>query len=167
MPTHRLLLLALIATTILLPACKKAQDAAVEAAVERATGAKVDKDGNTVTVKTDKGEMRITTAADGEAVALPAGFPSDLYLPAPHKVDSVMAMGSAHMVNLTTPMATADVHAGVVAAMQRGGWTQELAMQTGEGSTLAYRKDKRQAFYQLVKQDGGGTQLAIRAGNDE
>ena len=67
----------------------------------------------------------------------------------------------------TTPMATADVHAAVVDAMQRGGWTQELAMQTGEGSTLAYRKDKRQAFYQLVKQDGGGTQLAIRAGSDE
>ena len=167
MPTHRLLLLALIATTTLLPACKKAQDAAVEAAVERATGAKVDKDGNTVTVKTDKGEMRITTAGDGDTVALPAGFPTDLYLPAPHKVDSVMAMGSAHMVNLTTSMATADVHAGVVDAMQRGGWTQALAMQTGEGSTLAYRKDKRQAFYQLVKQDGGGTQLAIRAGNDE
>lgn len=167
MPTHRLLLLALIATTTLLPACKKAQDAAVEAAVERATGAKVDKDGNTVTVKTDKGEMRITTATDGDTVALPAGFPTDLYLPAPHKVDSVMAMGSAHMVNLTTPMATADVHAAVVDAMQRGGWTQELAMQTGEGSTLAYRKDTRQAFYQLVKQDGGGTQLAIRAGNDE
>ena len=111
--------------------------------------------------------MRITTATDGDTVALPAGFPTDLYLPAPHKLDSVMAMGSAHMVNLTTPMATADVHAAVVDAMQRGGWTQELAMQTGEGSTLAYRKDKRQAFYQLVKQDGGGTQLAIRAGNDE
>jgi len=167
MPIHRLLLLALIATTILVPACKKAQDAAVEAAVERATGAKVDKDGNTVTVQTEKGEMRITTATDGDTVALPAGFPTDLYLPAPHKLDSVMAMGSAHMVNLTTPMATADVHAAVVDAMQRGGWTQELAMQTGEGSTLAYRKDKRQAFYQLVKQDGGGTQLAIRAGNDE
>lgn len=167
MPSHRILLLALIAATAVLPACKKAQDAAVEAAVERATGAKVDKDGNTVTVQTDKGEMRITTATDGDTVALPADFPTDLYLPAPHKVESVMAMGSAHMVNLTTPMATADVHTGVVDAMQRGGWTQALAMQTGEGSTLAYRKDKRQAFYQLVKQDDGGTQLAIRAGSDE
>jgi len=52
--THRrLLALALIAAIVALPACKKAQDAAVEAAMEKATGMKVDKDGNAVTIKTE------------------------------------------------------------------------------------------------------------------
>jgi hypothetical protein len=49
-----LLALALIAALAALPACKKAQDAAVAAALEKATGAKVDKDGNAVTFKTTR-----------------------------------------------------------------------------------------------------------------
>ena len=40
-------------------------------------------------------------------------------------------------------------------------------MQTGDSSSLAYSKDKRQVFYQLLKGEEGGTQLAIRAGTDE
>ncbi len=47
--SHRHLLgLALIAAVTVLPACKKAQDAAVEAAIEKATGAKVDKSDETL-----------------------------------------------------------------------------------------------------------------------
>ena len=71
--THRrLLALALIAAIVALPACKKAQDAAVEAAMEKATGMKVDKDGNAVTIKTEKGDLKVATAEDGGSVPLPA-----------------------------------------------------------------------------------------------
>ena len=51
--------------------------------------------------------------------------------------------------------------------MQAGGWKRDVAMQTGDGATLAFSKDKRQAFYQLGKADDGGTQLAIRTGTAE
>lgn len=163
---RRLLALTLIAAVATLPACKKAQDAAVAAAIEQATGAKVDKDGNALTIKTDKGEMKVVTAEDGGSVPLPAGFPGDIYLPAGHKVASVMDLAGAPMVNLTTPAAMAAVYADADKAMQAGGWKRELAMQSSDGSTLAYTKDKRQVFYQLLNADGGGTQLTIRTGND-
>ena len=42
-----------------------------------------------------------------------------------------------------------------------------MSMQTGaDSSTLIYRKDKRQAVYQLMKADDGGTQLAVRTGSE-
>ena len=163
---RRLLALALIAAVAALPACKKAQDAAVEAAMEKASGMKVDKDGNAVTIKTEQGDLKVTTAEDGGSVPLPAGFPTDIYLPDGHKVASAMELGGAQMVNLTTAADMAAVHAATDKAMQDGGWKREMAMQTGDGSSLAYSKDKRQAFYQLVNADGGGTQLTVRTGND-
>lgn len=163
---RRLLALVLIAAVAALPACRKAQDAAVAAALEKATGAKVDKDGNAVTIRTDKGEMKMVTAEDGGSVPLPAGFPGDVYLPGEHKVGSALDMAGALMVNLTTPTAMAAVYADADKAMQAGGWKRELAMQAAEGSTLAYSKDKRQVFYQMLNADGGGTQLSIRTGND-
>ena len=69
----RLLIVAAFAAVALLPGCKKAQDAAVEAAIERATGAKVDKDGNAVTIKTEQGDLKIASADEGGSVALPRG----------------------------------------------------------------------------------------------
>lgn len=160
----RLPILALLAALAVLPGCKKAQDAAVEAAIERASGAKVDKDGNTVTVKTDKGDLRIASAEEGGSVALPADFPKDVYLPADNKVASAMDMAGMQMVNLTTPQELAAVSADVEKAMQAQGWKREMAMQADGSNTLMYSKDKRQVVYQLLKGDAGGTQLAIRSG---
>lgn len=166
--SHRHLLgLALIAAVTVLPACKKAQDAAVEAAIEKATGAKVDKDGNAVTIKTEGGEMKIATAEDGGSVPLPAGFPSDVFLPGSHKVASAMDMGGMQMVNLTAPAAMAAVYADADKAMQGGGWKREMAMQSSDDSTLAYSKDKRQVNYQMSHADGGGTQLVVSVGTSE
>lgn len=166
--THRCLLgLLLIATAVALPACKKAEDTAVEAAIEHATGAKVDKDGNKVTIKTDKGQMQITAADQGGSVALPAGFPTDIYLPAEHKIGTAMDMAGMQMINLTTAAAIGSVYADADKTMQGGGWKREMAMQSDDGSTLVFSKDKRQVFYQLVKGDAGGTQLAIRTGTSE
>lgn len=166
--THRrLLALALIAAVAALPACKKAQDAAVEAAMEKASGMKVDKDGNAVTIKTEQGDLKVTTAEDGGSVPLPAGFPSDIYLPDGHKVASAMALGGTQMVNLTTAADMAAVHAATDKAMQDGSWKREMEMKTSDGSSLAYSKDKRQVFYQLLKAEEGGTQVAIRTGTDE
>lgn len=165
--TRCMLGLALVAAVVALPACKKARDAAVDAAIERTTGVKVDKDGNAMTIKTDKGDIKVAAAEDGGSVALPAGFPTDIYLPGKHKVASAMDMAGMQMVNLTTPSAMGTVYADADKAMQGGGWKREMAMQADDGSTLMYSKDKRQVFYQMLKADDGGTQLAIRTGTSE
>ena len=167
--THPAIRLSIaVALTVLLvaPGCKKAQDAAVETAIERASGSKVDvdKDGDTMTIKTEQGEINIAAAEDGGAVAMPADFPKDVYLPADNKLASAMDMGGMQMLNMTTPQDLAKVSADIEKSMQGQGWKREMAMQAGGGNTLMYSKDKRQVVYQMLKADEGGTQLAIRTG---
>ena len=165
-PAIRLSTAVAFAALLILPGCKKAQDAAVETAIERATGAKVDveKDGNQMTIKTEQGEVKVATAEDGGTVALPANFPKDVFLPADNKLASAMDMGGMQMLNMTTSQELANVSAEIEKSMEGQGWKREMAMQAGGGNTLMYSKDKRQVVYQMLKADEGGTQLAIRTG---
>ena len=168
MHTSRRLLptVVLLATlAVVLPACQRAQDAAAEAALERATGTEMDikDDGKQVTIKTDQGDLRIAAADAGDSVALPADFPADVYLPRQHRVASVMDMAGLKMVNLTSTSTLQALSAEVEKSMQAGGWKREMAMQAEGSASLMYSKDKRQAVYQLLKGDDG-TQVAIRTG---
>ena len=67
---------------------------------------------------------------------------------------------------MTTPQELAAVSADIEKSMQDQGWKREMAMQAGGGNTLMYSKDKRQVVYQMLKADEGGTQLAIRTGEN-
>lgn len=165
-PAIRLSLALALAALLLAPGCKKAQDAALETAIEGATGNKVDvqKDGNEMTIKTEQGDLKIATAEDGGSVAMPADFPKDVFLPADNTLASAMDMGGMQMLNMTTPQELAAVSADIEKSMQGQGWKREMAMQAGGGNTLMYSKDKRQVVYQMLKADEGGTQLAIRTG---
>ena len=165
-PAIRLSIAVALTTLLVAPGCKKAQDAAVETAIERATGAKVEKDGDTMTIKTEQGEVKVATAEDGGTVAMPADFPKDVYLPADAKLASAMDMAGMQMLNMTTPQDLAKVSADIEKSMQGQGWKREMAMQAGGGNTLMYSKDKRQVVYQMLKADEGGTQLAIRTGEN-
>ena len=165
-PAIRLSIAVALTTLLVAPGCKKAQDAAVETAIERATGAKVEKDGDTMTIKTEQGEVKVATAEDGGTVAMPADFPKDVYLPADNKLASAMDMAGMQMLNMTTPQELAAVSADIEKSMQDQGWKREMAMQAGGGNTLMYSKDKRQVVYQMLKADEGGTQLAIRTGEN-
>ena len=162
----RLSIAIAFAALLIAPGCKKAQDAAVETAIERATGAKVEQDGDTMTIKTEQGEVKVATAEDGGTVAMPADFPKDVYLPADNKLASAMDMAGMQMLNMTTPQDLAKVSADIEKSMQGQGWKREMAMQAGDGSTLMYSKDNRQVVYQMLKADEGGTQLAVRTGTN-
>ena len=165
--TQRLLLALAIAAACALPGCQRASETIAEKAIEQASGDKVDikQDGDTVSIKTEQGEMKVATAQEGGSVALPADFPADVYLPEPRTVSSAMDMGGMKAVNIATTAALAQVSAEVEKSMQDQGWKRELSMQTGaDSSTLIYSKDQRQAVYQLMKADAGGTQLAVRTG---
>jgi len=165
-PAIRLSIAVAFAALLVGPGCKKAQDAAMESAIERATGAKVEKDGESMTIKTEQGDIKVATAEDGGSVALPADFPKDVFLPSDNKLASAMDMGGMQMLNMTTPQELATVSADIEKSMQGQGWKREMAMQAGGGNTLMYSKDKRQVVYQMLKADEGGTQLAIRTGEN-
>ena len=158
----------LLACACLLQGCKKAEDAVAGAAIAQVAGkgADVRRNGDTVAVQSGGAEIKVATAGDGTSVALPADFPGDVFIPSQRVVNSAMDMAGMKMVNLTTASQPAAVAADVGKAMQAQGWTREMAMQADGGSTLVYTKDERQAVYQMIKADGGGTQVAIRAGGD-
>lgn len=167
--SQKLLLAMLVASVFVLPGCKRASEAIAEKAIEQASGDKVDieQNGDTVSIKTEQGEMKVAAAQDGGSVTLPAGFPTDVFLPEQRTVSSAMDMGGMKAVNIATAATLAQVSADVEKTMQAQGWKREMSMQTGaDSSTLIYSKDKRQAVYQLIKADGGGTQLAVRTGGE-
>ena len=167
-PSVRVLSLAAVCVPLLLlSACQRAQDAAVEAALERATGTELEvKDGGKqMTIKTEQGDLKIASAEAGGSVALPPDFPGDIYLPREHRVDSAIDMAGMQMVNLTSPAGLQPLYDEVGKSMTTQGWKREMTMQEEGGATLMYSKDERQVIYQLVKGDGG-TQVALRTGTN-
>lgn len=165
------LLLPMLAIGLLLPltACQKAAEKMAEAALEKASGNKVDlkRDGDTMTIKTDEGEFNAAVSQDGESVPMPDDFPRDVFLPEKGKINSAMDMAGMKMVNIITSSGSSEISAQVQKSMEAQGWKREMAMQGEEGSaTFVYSKDKRQTVYQMMKNDEGGTQIAIRTGGE-
>lgn len=158
---------SVLAIALLLPlaACKKA----TETAIERAIGNKIDMDNDrgSMTIKSEEGQIKVATSQDGQGVPLPEDFPADVFLPGHSTINSAMDMADMKMVNMTTDASSGEVSAMIQKAMQAKGWKREMAMQAAEGSaTLVYSKDKRQAIYQMMTGDKGGTQLAVRTGGE-
>ena len=166
-PARRMLpLVLLVASLPLLSACQRAQEAAVEAALTRATGTELDvKDGGKqVTIKTKEGDLKISADPAGN-VALPPDLPADIYLPRKHRVNSVMDMAGMQMVNLVTPDELQLLYAEIEKTMGTGDWKREMAIQEDGGATLVYSKDKRQVIYRMVRNEDG-TELTLRAGSN-
>ena len=144
-----LLSLAVSAAVAGVPACHRTQDAALaalESAGEGAAG----------------GPEPMATPADG-GITLQADLPGDVYLPRARRVASVVDVGGMQMVNLSSPAAIRTLAAELEDSMAAAGWTREMALQRDGSTTLVYRKQHRQAIYQLAV-DARGTQLALRTG---
>lgn len=146
---NRVALLSSAALAItLLSGCGKFQEAASEAAAEKAieasTGKKVDinnEDGRqTVTIESDKGTY---TATSGENVSLPATFPKDVHLPSDAKLTSAVTVGPNLSVTLTSQQAIATVYETYRKAQAGDGWTETMAMQDATSGLLALEKGQQ------------------------
>lgn len=157
-----------LAWLVLLQACRKTEDSATATTVRHPAGKDVGAPRERDGMESNPGdaEIRVATADEDGLVALPADFPVDVFLPAQRTVNSTMDMGGMKMVNITTPAVPTSVAADIERAMQAHGWKREMAMQADGSSTLIYAKDRRQAVYQMLKAEGGGTRVAVRAGGD-
>lgn len=113
-----LLTLALVATV---SGCQRA----AERAVEKATGVKVDEDGERVTITGPEGEQ----AEFGAGASLPEGWPEDHPVYEPATVESSMVFsgdeGTQFTVSVTTGDAFADVLAWYKKAAGDEGWNIE------------------------------------------
>lgn len=154
---HALLPL-LLAATLASAGCQKAADAATEAAIERASGHKVDidRDGNRLRIGTAEGMLTIDA---GDGVALPADFPDDLYLPPTYGVSSVMDINGARLVNLESEGPVSSMFEAARAAMADKGWSQTLAMQQADSAMLGFSHGSREATYTFTRH--GGSQLMV------
>jgi hypothetical protein len=162
-------LIAIAATAVLaLTACgKSAGERAAEAAIEAGTGQKADVDAKNgaVTIKTDKGEMKMTS---GDTAALPASFPKDVYLPEHYAVKSAMEMPNAMVLEIEAPGAVATLAADASKRMQAQGWKQQMAMaQTGQSQVLVYEKEKRSATLSFNDNAGKGVTLGVQVATNQ
>lgn len=104
--------------------------------------------------------------ATATGVPIPADFPADVYLPPQRAVDGALATAEARQLQLATRLPPARLAGEIERAMQAAGWTREMAVQSGQGSLLLYRKPQRQAVYQFGPAADGLTRLAVRTGRD-
>jgi len=152
-----------LCATLALTACGKSpSEKLAEAAIEASTGQKadVDADNGQVTLKTDKGDMKVTS---GDAAKLPANFPQDVYLPAGYKVGSVMEMPGAMVVDVEAPGNVADTFAAATAKMTSEGWKQQMALQqTPQNQIAVYGKGDRNATLSISEAPGKGVRIGVQ-----
>lgn len=148
----------------LLSGCGKMQEAASEAAAEKAieatTGKKVDiqnEDGRqSVTIETDQGTY---TSSSGENVALPATFPKDVHLPADAKLTSAMTMGPNLSVTLTSSQALSTTYAAYRKAQAGDGWKETMAMQDATSGLLTMEKGQQTLLTHFAAENGATTMV--------
>ncbi len=154
-------MLLVCCVALALAGCKQsAEETLAEAALEKATGHKVDldDDGDTVTIKTDEGEMKIS---GGDNAKLPATFPKDVYLPANYAVESVMEVNKTQLIALKAQGEVAKLYADARTAMEKQGWKQTMAMQgSANDGLLAYEKEGRKATVSF-NGEGAGEPVSV------
>jgi hypothetical protein len=147
--------------------CRRAGEAAADAAIAAASGGKVDvsHDGDTTVIRSADGKQTMTVST-GDGAALPAGFPKDVYLPADYKIESAMEMPGAVITHVLARGSVASVSSDADKGMQAQGWKQTMVMaQSDEAHIVMWEKGERHATLTIAgdKAQGGvqvGYQLA-------
>ena len=169
MRIRNVLFVALASTAVLAASgCKRAGEAAADAAIAAASGGKVDvshgEDGTT-TISTKDGKQTMTVST-GDNAALPASFPRDVYLPGDYKVESALEMPGAVVTHVLTQGSVASVSSDADKGMQAQGWKQTMVVaQSEQAHIVMWEKGERHATLTIAgdKAQGGvqvGYQLA-------
>ena len=155
---HLLLPLLLAGLAVAVAGCQRAADAAAEAAIERASGQRVDidRDGDRMRIRTADGEVGF---ASGNGIALPDDFPDDLFLPDSYGVSSVMDIGGARLLSLESGGSVPSMFDAARASMEGRGWSQTLAVQQAESAMLGFSQGEREATYTFTR--SGDDQLMV------
>lgn len=152
---------ALLATT----GCKRADQAAADAAIAAASGGKVDvsHDGETTTIKSADGTQAMTVSTGGDA-KLPADFPKDVYLPANYKVETAMEMPGAIITHVLTQGNVASVASDADKGMLAQGWKQTMTMaQSEQAHIVMWEKGERHATLTIAGDSAnGGVQVGYQ-----
>ena len=124
----------LACVVLVLAGCQKA----VDVAMERAGGEPAER---------VAGGAHASALPDRNALALPADFPDDVYLPGDYGVTSVMDMGRARILNMTAVGSMAPLFESTRSGMRGHGWQQTLAVQQSDSAMLGFEKGGREVAY--------------------
>lgn len=158
--------LLLIASVALTASCrKKADERAIEKAIEKQSGGKVKADisKGQVTFKSKEGEMTITS---GGGAKVPEGFPKDVLVYRGAEVLMSAKERDSFTVMLTTGDNSETVAEAYKKAMKSEGWEEETSLQTPQGVGLTYKKEKRIAIVNITKDDKK-TQISLHVSTEE
>ncbi len=158
--TALVLILVLAVVASLLSGCQQVAQKATEAAVEKATGVKVDTENQTITTTDKDGNTTQLSAAEG---AYPDGFPSDFPEYPGGTVDSGLKGTTngqdSFTVIIKTPDAAKDVYEWYLTELEKAGWKIEQKM---DGTT------SESAFGSIVAlKDGQKAGVTISRAADE
>jgi len=132
---------AVLCACILAVGCgRKAEEKAMEKAIEKQTGGKasVNIDKNSFSVKTKDGEFTMTSGGDAK---IPDDFPSDVFVYKGSTVFSTLKVPDGQQVQLTSKDAVSKVADAYKKEMTAKGWTEESTVTMGEQVVLSYQKD--------------------------
>lgn len=165
MRLHASIFFALVASASLAgTGCKRAGEAAADAAIAAASGGKVDvshADDGTTTIKTADGKETMTVST-GDGAALPTGFPKDVFLPSDYKVESALEMPGAMVTHVLTKGSVASVSSDADNRMQAQGWKQTMVLaQSGQAHIVMWEKGQRHATLTIA---GDTTQGGVQVG---
>jgi type IV pilus biogenesis protein CpaD/CtpE len=157
---HRIIL-AVMATALLLGCGRNAQEEAVEKAIEKQTGgdARVNLSDDGVSVETEDGEMRLSS---GNNAKLPENFPDDVYVMEDATVEMAMNMPEGQSVALSCSDTPSDVAAIYRKKMVEKGWKQMASTNMGEQVMLVYTKGNRAANVVIARgEEKGRTRIHL------
>jgi hypothetical protein len=154
-----ILSLCLLTCLPLFTACQKLGEAAAEGTspdtvAERMAGHDVDvsqgKDGVTINAR----DAQLQIAREGEALAMPANFPADVFVPAGLVVRSSMAVPRMLTVSGEVSGTVADVFEQARAGMQQQGWREKRVQQRPTMQMLSLEKDGRETVINVMERAG-------------
>lgn len=149
---------ALMGATVVFSGCKKASEKLTEKIIEKglknqgASDAKVDLSSGKMSIKTDKGQMEMST---GDSVAIPADFPKDIYVAKGGKIQMAMKMPDGYMLQLHIGQEKGKVAETYVSEMKGQGWTADVSMDMGEACSRIFKKGDRQVAVVITQKDAG------------
>ncbi|MBD3345835.1 MAG: hypothetical protein GF401_12300 [Chitinivibrionales bacterium] len=116
----------------------------VKKAIEKESGGKADVDisnGN-VNIKTDDGEMSVTS---GKNARIPEAFPTDILIYQGSSVEAAMEVPEGYSVQLKSDDDVTKIAETYKADMKAQGWSQEASLDMGEQAMLSFKKGERAA----------------------
>jgi hypothetical protein len=155
---------AVLCCAVALSGCaKKAGEKKIEKAIEKQTGGKADVDlsEQSLKVKTDNGEMRMTA---GKSAKVPDKFPKDVLVYKKASIEAAVEVPQGFNLVMSTGDDKTKVIETYKKEMAAGGWTQKGSMDMGAQMMLMFEKDKRAAHIMVMTEEGK-TRITVTAAN--